>query len=478
MEVINLNQLNLEQNELIMCYIYDNMITYINEYSKDISQINFETIFYENIKEITKIFVEHYFSITDIDDEDYEHLFLTCWKESTLIFYKNIIPRRSYKTTFIRSKVNVSKITEKINYLRSIPQPVQRTEEWYKTRYNLITASNAYKCFENNNQKNSIIYEKCKPYEIRTENSFATLNTAMHWGQKYEDISVQIYEKRYTTQIEDFGCIPHSEYKFVGASPDGINVDLNSERYGRMLEIKNIVNREIVDDPKKEYWVQMQLQMEVCNLNECDFLETRFKEYESYEEFIQDGDFKHTENNMEKGIMILFIVDNKPLYKYAPLNMNEEEYNIWEKETMNTYTDDTFISIIYWRLDEFSCKLVLRNKKWFQDNIQSMQEVWSIIEHERIHGYDHRAPQKRIKKETTNSIQGCLINIDNNINNTISSIDKLDNYIKDEIEDNEPPSPSPILHPDKNEETKEEEKLPLNRFKIHTESFDESHIDV
>ena len=116
MEVMNLNQLNLEQNELIMCYIYDNMITYINEYSKDISQINFETIFYENIKEITKIFVEHYFSITDIDDEDYEHLFLTCWKESTLIFYKNIIPRRSYKTTFIRSKVNVSRITEKINY--------------------------------------------------------------------------------------------------------------------------------------------------------------------------------------------------------------------------------------------------------------------------------------------------------------------------------------------------------------------------
>ena len=107
-----------------------------------------------------------------------------------------------------------------------------------------------------------------------------------------------------------------------------------------------------------------------------------------------------------------------------------------------------------------------------------MQEVWSIIEHERIHGYDHRAPQKRIKKETTNSIQGCLINIDNNINNTISSIDKLDNYIKDEIEDNEPPSPSPILPPDKNEETKEEEKLPLNRFKIHTESFDESNIDV
>ena len=30
-----------------------------------------------------------------------------------------------------------------IDYLKSKPQPVQRTDEWYKFRYNLITASNA-----------------------------------------------------------------------------------------------------------------------------------------------------------------------------------------------------------------------------------------------------------------------------------------------------------------------------------------------
>ena len=55
----------------------------------------------------------------------------------------------------------------------------------------------------------------------------------------------------YHTQIKDFGCIQHSKYKFLGASPDGINVDPHNERYGRMLEIKNIVNREINGIPKK-----------------------------------------------------------------------------------------------------------------------------------------------------------------------------------------------------------------------------------
>ena len=40
------------------------------------------------------------------------------------------------------------------------------------------------------------------------------------------------------------GTLLH-QYSFIGASPDGINTDPNNSRYGRMLEIKNIVNREI-----------------------------------------------------------------------------------------------------------------------------------------------------------------------------------------------------------------------------------------
>jgi hypothetical protein len=54
-----------------------------------------------------------------------------------------------------------------------------------------------------------------------------------------------------------------------------------------MIEIKNISNREINGIPKEEYWVQMQVQMETCDLDECDFVETRFKEFKSEEEFYE-----------------------------------------------------------------------------------------------------------------------------------------------------------------------------------------------
>jgi len=178
--------------------------------------------------------------------------------------------------------------------LRKKPQPVQRTPEWYTFRHNLITASNAYKVFETQSSINQIIYEKCQPLKLdlfkndEIQKTMVNVNTTLHWGQKYEPLSVLIYEDMYKTTIEDFGCIEHETYKFIGASPDGINIDPKSDRYGRMLEIKNIVNREITGIPKKEYWIQMQIQMEVWDLDECDFLETKFVEYPDSNSFFHE----------------------------------------------------------------------------------------------------------------------------------------------------------------------------------------------
>ena len=124
--------------------------------------------------------------------------------------------------------------------------------------------------------KNQLIYEKCQPLQgscdddsdVEESVKMVNVNTTLHWGQKYEPLSVMIYEDDYDTKVEDFGCIQDDQYSFLGASPDGIITDVKSDRYGRMLEIKNIVNREIDGIPKKEYWIQMQLQMKVCDLEE------------------------------------------------------------------------------------------------------------------------------------------------------------------------------------------------------------------
>ena len=359
----------------------------------------------------------------DLDDKLYE-IIETCIYN----YFSTIIPIRSYEKTFIR-KISVSQtnMDNKLTYLRNIPQPSQRTTEWYKFRYNLLTASTAWKALDTKACMNSLIYEKCQPLNTDKYNRVNT-SSPFHHGTIYEPISIAIYEQKYKTVVEDFGCIPDKNHYFLGASPDGINVDKNSPRYGRMLEVKNIVNREITGIPKKEYWIQMQMQMGVCNLNECDFLETQISAYEDKNAFDNDGTFNYSADKKMKGVFVYFIKDGKPYYEYPEIGLSKQDFEAWEQNTMEKNKHLTWNKNIYWKLDVYSCVLVLRNKKWFDNAVIQMKKVWKIIEKERISGYEHRAPKSNKKTPNQSPLikpfSGCLININDMNNITLNEPEK------------------------------------------------------
>lgn len=421
--------------------IYDTCVFLMEEFvlthPKIITEPDFEDIFDENISELMHCHFDFDVFYTDEAQDEMDEIIEVAKQD----FYKEIYPLRSYPSSIILNEPDYDFIEEQINVLRNKPQPVQRTKEWYEMRQNLITASNAYKAFESQCTKNQLIFEKCQISNQLQQNlvgdQMVNVNSTLHWGQKYEPLSVMYYEMLYDTKVEDFGCIQHDKYKFLGASPDGINVDPASKRYGRMLEIKNIVNREIDGIPKKEYWIQMQLQMEVCDLDECDFLETRFTEYTSYQEFVEDtisdiyedeegNEFKNitiSKDNKQKGIIVYFHTkEGKPYYEYKPLDIvHPSDIELWEEKAVDLYQCEeykyVFVKFIYWKLDEYSCVLVERNRQWFQHNIGEMEELWAIVLKERQQGYDHRAPNsKKVKKdameihvEKLDITNGCLL---------------------------------------------------------------------
>lgn len=347
----------------------------------------------------------------------------------TAELFRHHLPPRSYEDSILIRHPDKEAVSKRLDELRAKPQPAQRTKEWYEYRYHLITASNAYKAFESQCMVNQLIYEKCKPLLTGGEGekegegdkekgekerpvSMVNVNSTLHWGQKYEPLSVKIYEHLYETKVEDFGCIRHEDdrFAFLGASPDGINVEPTSWRYGRMLEIKNIVNREINGIPKKEYWIQTQLQMEVCNLNECDFLETKFVEYPDRETYLLDhasNDVElvncNREGNLTGQIIYFHTKEGKPHYEYRPLTFTcQKEADEWHEKTVDYYQSSpyhyTFMQTLYWKLEKISCVLIARNRMWFQLNVPVLAEVWKIILKERQTGYEHRAPNRRAKK--------------------------------------------------------------------------------
>jgi putative phage-type endonuclease len=358
-------------------------------------------------------------------DENFKEEIDTILETVFELFFTTFYQPRCYDRSLILQKISPHQkqyLERKIEILKAKPQPQQRTKEWYEFRYQLITASNAYKAFESQAMQNQLIYEKCHPLTTNFETvGQVNVNTTLHWGQMCEPLSVMFYEREYKTMVADFGCIQHETYSFLGASPDGINVDPTNHRYGRMLEIKNIVNRVIDGIPKKEYWIQMQLQMETCDLDECDFLETKFVRYDCESDYFEDS------TNEKCTILYFANGEGNPKYVYQPLEFlhrEKKEVEKWnEKQIEEGITNGLmWIANIYLKLEIMSCVLVTRNRRWFQDNVDDLERIWRIIEKERDTGYEHRAPKKRsqnqkeengIKKE-----QGCLIKINNDTGKT------------------------------------------------------------
>ena len=163
-----------------------------------------------------------------------------------------------------------------VEKLKNIKLPEQRSPEWYKMRENMITASDFGAILGNSkyDSRNSVLKKKCGLGPPFQGNKFTK------WGVKYEEVATDIYRYLNKTDVLEFGCIPHPNYSYLGASPDGITPD------GVMLEIKVPYSREFEkDNIPPHYYDQMQGQLEVCDLDECDFLQVKLEEYSDVKEY-------------------------------------------------------------------------------------------------------------------------------------------------------------------------------------------------
>jgi len=143
--------------------LYNTCIHLMEEFIKEnptiITDPDFEEIFEENIQELMHLPFDFDILYTTDAEEEMEQII----EQAKDDLFKHFIPPRSYPDTIILEEPDFDFIDEQLTVLRNKPQPTQRTKEWYEFRHNLITASNAYKAFENENVKNQLIYEKCQP---------------------------------------------------------------------------------------------------------------------------------------------------------------------------------------------------------------------------------------------------------------------------------------------------------------------------
>ena len=308
----------------------------------------------------------------------------------TFNYHKNLPIGTSLKRKYLQEQVQV---------LKNIFQPEQKSKEWYEMRSNMLTASDWGTVLGENHYSNSneVLKKKCG------DDNFIT-NAAMQWGNKYEAVAVLIYEYRNKVTILEFGCLQHPFIKFLGASPDGITSD------GIMLEIKCPTSRKITGVPPSYYWCQVQGQLEVCELDRCDFLECSIKEYNDEKEYLEDNfeqNYILNKYGHEKGIVAEFYRKSKKtlFYDYSPVCLIDNELQYWKTNIINKYNSDDIIfsSFSYWYLEEVSCVPIYRNQEWFNTAKIELELFWNKVLKYRELGLDKLlsdiAEQKEEKKK-------------------------------------------------------------------------------
>lgn len=205
----------------------------------------------------------------------------------------------------------------------------QRTPEWYSIKHIKLSASEIASILDCNIYQTShdLLIKKIKPYN---EVDQSLIQSSLSWGIKFEPIAEKFYEFLTNETLHKIGLVIHPLYDFIGASPDGLLMT------GKLVELKCPYTRYIDGSVPIYYWIQMQIQMEVCNIDKCDYLDCKFHEYinkESYESDI----------NIDKNHKGIYINNN---------------------------------ITIYWRIDKFLLKTIDRDKEWFEKNVNKISAFY------------------------------------------------------------------------------------------------------
>jgi putative phage-type endonuclease len=294
-----------------------------------------------------------------LDNRPYTHLHARV--RQFLLFCKTLEPRLSYG----KLQRAVLPIVDRLmsgdvgrlwmrdrNYervLRLYGQNDQRTEGWHAKRSEMITASEVYGVLGSESARREVMMRKLEP---RTGSGEAV--PALMWGTRFEPIAKRLYEEKTQCQITDVSCVQHPRYNFLGASPDGLIVPCTDDpkRYGRLVEFKCPISRVEKPEIPAAYVHQMQLQMECTGIDECEYVEYRFKQVVYSEWAAFQG---------AKGSFAVYD-DGHVVYDTAD------------------YGDDR--QIVYWILNSMKEEFVAKDPDWLPRHIDAFQAFWNeVLEH-------------------------------------------------------------------------------------------------
>jgi hypothetical protein len=312
-----------------------------------------------------------------------------------------------------------------LNALRQQPQHEQRSAAWYAARNQRITASEFGKLLKTANARTNYAIDKAErilhPLTLEQRQHRPSGKACVH-GIRFEPVCDLVYRTvcRPGVVTEEFGMLVSSDpsLSFLGASPDGICTDASAfpESFTtRLVEYKSPYSRPIVHGRiKDEYLAQMQGQMAVIDVDECDFLECALKEVsrevamegmEQNQMAKEDTLLSSSSSSSSSNIRHLQPASND--HRPHPLSNTSHQHVGAFLEFPTQYphatvfgavdhVDDTSVmalldtlpsdharemaNLCYWKMDDYQLVTVYRNRDTFQTSIlPRLRETWEMV---------------------------------------------------------------------------------------------------
>lgn len=265
-------------------------------------------------------------------------------------FAKEII--KIPKDVFEKRLKDVEKYRRVLKKIEKKPKIIQKSVEWHKKRSNMLSASETHNYLKMTKSVLEKKKQKCLQPMFQS--------SAMEWGCIFERVGREIYSHMNNISVTELGFLVHDQIKYYGASPDGITST------GVLVEIKCPKTRVIDGKIPERYISQMQGQMAVCGLKECDYAEFKFVEITEDEYLKQIEDTSHYFGIVVKG-------DQSDNYIYSDLLDTVTNSYIKMKE----YSGPK----IYWKLDNYNIvRTFFDEKEWDNKYTPKLKEFWELVQ--------------------------------------------------------------------------------------------------
>jgi hypothetical protein len=260
--------------------------------------------------------------------------------------------------------------SEHVLRLLGLAATVQKSEAWYLEKQNILTASEFGYILLTGARHREVVRSKlglCSGLPNITVS--LGHQDSLSWGTRFEPVIKSVYEQVITGHVAELGRIRHPVLTRLGASPDGI-VETGG-RCGRIVEFKAPVSRKLeANIIPYEYYCQVQVQMEVCDIELADYCECRIVSGSTWSSVASSG--PHV-----VGCVGVIEVNGVWSYAYSPLYPDNDE----GRHAAEEWSPEGLVEKHVWQILDWQLITFKRNRRWWSMvGKPAYEQFWKTVD--------------------------------------------------------------------------------------------------